>query len=70
MARHVHIWEVDDGRGPAYFEANEIGKDCEVIDHAVDPTLSMEALVASFRGFKVSVHTVDGDRLEYPAVNR
>jgi len=55
--RHVHIWEIDsDGRGPNYYEANEMGLDNEVIDHDVPETFDLDDVLAMFPDVPTTIH--------------
>lgn len=59
--RHIHIWEIDsDGRGPNYFEANEMGPNNEVIDHDIDEWIGLDEIIdhvsARFPDAKVTLH--------------
>lgn len=61
IMRHVHIWEIDsDGRGPNYYEANEMGPENEVIDHDIDEWLDLNEVISLFPNAKITVHYADG----------
>lgn len=57
--REIHIWEIDaDRRGPNYYEVNEIGANSEVIDYYVEPTLTLDEVLALFPKATFVIHAI------------